>query len=46
MKGEEVTEGIEGYHIRERPADYKTLFGVQQDDIGFENTYCWNTKIE
>jgi hypothetical protein len=30
----------------EGPAPYKGLFGVENDDIGLENTYFWDIKPE
>jgi hypothetical protein len=41
-KGREVTEGNEGYQLRERGTYYKALFGAEKDDIGLENTYPWD----
>jgi len=45
-KGRDVIGGSEGYQLRERSAPYKALFGVENDDIGLENTYCWGVNSE
>ena len=39
-------EGDKGYQLREGSALYKTLFRVENDDIGRENTYLWDSKPE
>ena len=44
--GRDVIEGDKGYQLRESPADYKSLFEAEKDDIGIENTYFWDVKIE
>jgi len=31
---------------RESPAHYKALFGAEKENIGIENTYFWDVKIE
>jgi putative transposase len=38
-RGREVTEGSEGYQLRERADRYLALSGAENDDIGPENTY-------
>jgi hypothetical protein len=43
-KGREVIEVGERYQLREGPARYKALFGVEKDQIGPENSYPWNVK--
>jgi len=45
-KGRDILEGDEGYQLREGAASYKGLFGVEKDDIGPENTYIWDVKVE
>jgi hypothetical protein len=45
-KGRDILEGDEGYQLREGAASYKGLFGVEKDDIGPENTYLWDVKVE
>jgi hypothetical protein len=45
-KGREVIEGGEGYQLWVGPALYNALFGAEKDDIGLENTYLWDIKIE
>jgi len=45
-KGREVIESGEGYQLREGPARYEALFGVEKDDIDLENTFRWDIKTE
>jgi hypothetical protein len=45
-KGRNVTEGGEGYQLREPNAHYKALFGAEKDDIGPENSYFWDINNE
>ena len=41
-----VVQGSEGYQFRE-PFDYYGAFsGAENDDIGLQNTYSWNTRDE
>jgi len=35
-----------GGQVREAAADYKPLFGDENEDIGLGNAYCWNLKAE
>jgi hypothetical protein len=32
--------------VQETAADYKPLFGHENEDIGFENAYFWNLNPE
>jgi len=41
-----AVESGEGYQLRERSVHYKALFGAEKDDIGIENTYFWDVKVE
>ncbi|HVO85439.1 MAG TPA: transposase, partial [Syntrophobacteria bacterium] len=41
-KGREVTEGGEGFQLREEAADYRALFEAESDDIGPKNTFFWD----
>jgi putative transposase len=45
-KGRNVTEGGQGYKLREPNAHYKALFGAEKDDIGPENSYFWDINNE
>jgi hypothetical protein len=45
-KGRDVIKGGEWYQLRERPAYYKALFEVENEDIDLENTYFWDVKAE
>ena len=45
-KGSDVIELSEGYQLRKDAAHYKTLFEVENDDIGLENTYFRDVKAE
>jgi hypothetical protein len=45
-KGRDVIKGGEWYQLRERPADYKALFEVENEDIDLEITYFWDAKSE
>jgi len=45
-KRREVINGGEGYHLRESSASYKTLFGVENEDIDLQNTYFWAVNVE
>jgi hypothetical protein len=45
-KGRDILAGDEGYQLREGAASYKGLFEVEKDDIGPENTYLWDVKVE
>jgi hypothetical protein len=35
-----------GHQLREGAAAYKTLFEVENDDIGLENTCFWDVNAE
>jgi putative transposase len=45
-KGRDVLEASEGYQLRESVAVYNALFKAEKDDIGFENTYFWDVKVD
>ena len=45
-KGRDVIEGVEGNHLRESPAHYKSLFDTENDDIDTENNYFWEVSTE
>jgi len=45
-KGRDILEGDEGYQLREGAASYQGLFGVEKLDIGHENTFPWDVKVE
>ena len=45
-KGREITEGDEGYHLREEAAHYMIVFRAEKEDIGPENTYFWEINSE
>lgn len=45
-EGREIKEGDKGYPLRRGSAPYKAFFGVENDDIGLENTYVWNVNPE
>ena len=45
-KGRKITEGDEGYHLREEAAHYMAVLGGEKDDIGPENTYAGETNSE
>jgi len=45
-KGRDVIRGSEGYQLREGSAHYKALFGVENDEIGLENTHFWGLNNE
>ena len=42
VKGRDVREGGEAYHLREEAAPYMALSSAEKDDIGAENTYYWD----
>ena len=42
----DAIEGGEVYQLLESPAHYKALLGFKKEDIGPENTYCWDVKDE
>jgi putative transposase len=44
--GRDVIEAGEGYQLRENISSYKTLFGVENEDIDLKNTYFWDVKSE
>ncbi len=44
--GRDVTEGTNGYRLREEVALYNALFGVKNDDIAPKNAYFWNINVE
>jgi REP element-mobilizing transposase RayT len=46
VKGRDVIEGGEGYHLREETAPYKAIFRGKKEDIGPENTYFWDINTE
>jgi hypothetical protein len=35
---------IERYQLQEEPAHYNALFGVENDEIGPENTFLWDVN--
>ena len=39
-------KGAEAYHLREGAAPYMALSSAEKDDIGAENTYCWDINSE
>jgi REP-associated tyrosine transposase len=41
-KGRNVVETREAYQLREPQASYPSNFGLENDDIGAENTYFWD----
>jgi hypothetical protein len=43
---ERVIEGCEGYQLREGAAHYGAFFEAKNDDMGRENTYLWDIKVE
>ena len=46
-KGKEVRQdGGARYQLREGAAQYKALFRAEKGNIGLENTYIWDVKIE
>ena len=45
-KGRDIVEGNDGYQLRERSVPYGGLFGGENNDIGFENTYYWGANDE
>jgi hypothetical protein len=45
-KGREVTEGGEGFQLREEAADYRALFEAENDDIGPQNSFFWDLNGE
>ena len=45
-KGRDVTEGGEGYHLREEATPYTALLRAEKDDIGLKNTYFWDISSE
>jgi hypothetical protein len=45
-KGRAIRQSERGYQLREEAGHYKTLFEAEKDDIGPENTYLWDIKIE
>jgi hypothetical protein len=44
-KGRHALKGAEGYHLREEAAPYNPFFRAEKNDIGPENTYCWDITI-
>lgn len=46
VKGRDVIEGVEGYHLREEAASYTTLLRAEKDDIGPKNAYIWDVITE
>ena len=45
-KGREVTEGGEGFQLREEAADYRAFFEAQNDDTGPKSTFFWELNTE
>jgi hypothetical protein len=41
-KGRKVVETGEAYQLREPQVFYPSNFGLENDDIGAENTYFWD----
>ena len=41
-KGRKVVETGEAYQLREPQVSYPFNFGLENDDIGAENTYFWD----
>jgi hypothetical protein len=37
-KGIEIIDGDIGFQLREEPPPYKALIGLENDDLGLENT--------
>jgi putative transposase len=44
-KGRKVKEAGKGYQLREGPAPYNAHLGAEKEDIGPENTYCWDINL-
>jgi len=44
-KGRKVKEVGKGYHLREGPAPYNSLFMAEKDDIDRENTHLWDINL-
>ena len=44
-KGRKVKEVGKGYQLREGPAPYNAHLGAEKEDIGPENTYCWDINL-
>lgn len=45
-KGRKVLEDNEVCQLREQRTPYVSNFGAENGDIGFQNTYSWDPKIE
>jgi hypothetical protein len=45
-KGRDVLEGSGAYQLRESSSIYRANFRAKKEDIGLENTYFWDFKIE
>jgi hypothetical protein len=41
-KGRRIVETGEAYQLRELQASYPSNFGLENNDIGAENTYFWD----
>jgi len=46
IEGRGVIENGEGHQLSEAPGCYKALFGVEKDNIAFENCCFWNVYDE
>ena len=41
-RGRKVVEAGPAYQLREPQVSYSAYFGLENDDIGAQNTYLWN----
>jgi hypothetical protein len=45
-KGREIKEGGEGYQLKGGPAPYNALFEAEKKNIGYEDTYYWDSNLQ
>ena len=44
-KGRKIIKGKEGHLVREAPAHYNVSLGVENEDMGPQNTYFWDINL-
>ena len=44
-KGRKVMESGKLFQLRENEGFYNINFGIENEDIGVENSYFWNTNL-
>lgn len=44
-KGRRIADGEDGSELREPETDYNLFSGLENEDIGVENAYCWENSL-